>query len=54
MKIGINVSYASSEKPTGIGNYIINLVKALLSYDNKNQYNYNHSSDIHIIYKIPL
>ncbi|MBU1077501.1 MAG: glycosyltransferase family 4 protein [Spirochaetes bacterium] len=38
MKIGINATYAVSERPTGIGNYIINLIHALLKVDNKNQY----------------
>ena len=38
MKIGINASYGVSGKPTGIGNYIINLVKTLLSRDKEDQY----------------
>ena len=38
MKIGINVSSAVSETPTGVGNYIINLVKNLTAQDKKNQY----------------
>ncbi len=38
MKIGINASYAACEKPTGIGNYILNLISNLLTIDKKNKY----------------
>ena len=36
MKIGINASYAASEVPTGVGKYIINLIKAMPA--EKNEY----------------
>ncbi len=46
MKIGINSSYAASKTPTGVGNYIINLLNALLEVDKENEYYLYYRSKI--------
>ncbi len=38
MRIGINVTYGALKHPTGVGNYIINLVTNLLRLDRNNKY----------------
>ena len=46
MRIGINASYAVSETPTGVGNYIISLLNALLEVDKENDYYLYYRSKI--------
>ncbi len=38
MRIGINITYGVMDKPTGVGNYILNLINSLLKIDTKNNY----------------
>ncbi len=38
MKIGINITYGVMKNPTGVGNYILNLVQHLVNIDKSNEY----------------